>query len=295
MSVITISRGSFSGGKRLAESVAKRLNYRCIDRDVLAQRIAIRGVSPDELLAALDTPSLSRGSTLNHRKYLYLALIQAAITEEISSGDAVYHGLAGHLLLQGRLEVLRIRVIAPLDHRIHLVQDELGLSRLDAVAHIEKVDDERSKWTRYLYGVDWEDPSLYDLVINLQHLCVEQACSFVCSVAEAGGFESLATPQTSLDDFVLAARVRAALARDPLTRNLEVDVESAAGAITIKGELCEQTEDVERIVTALPGVRKLSFLEPQLATTAEDAPGPLGHPEGCGDGPELRVLEAISL
>ena len=56
MSVITISRGSFSGGKQLAECLARTLNYRCIDRDVLTQRTSIRTVSPDEILAALDTP-----------------------------------------------------------------------------------------------------------------------------------------------------------------------------------------------------------------------------------------------
>ncbi len=35
MSIITISRGVFSGGEALAECVAVRLGYRCIDRDTL--------------------------------------------------------------------------------------------------------------------------------------------------------------------------------------------------------------------------------------------------------------------
>ena len=33
MPIITISRGSFSGGKMLAETLAKRLGYRSIERD----------------------------------------------------------------------------------------------------------------------------------------------------------------------------------------------------------------------------------------------------------------------
>ena len=262
MSLITISRGSFSGGKQLAECLARRLNYRCIDRDVLAQRTSIRTISPDEILAALETPPANALSTLNHRKYLYLALIQAAILDEVSKGDAVYHGLAGHLLLQGGLAVFRLRVIAPMEFRISVAQERMKLSRQAVIAQIEKIDEHRSKWTRYLYGVDWEDPSLYDLVINLQHISVEQACRLVVGMIREGGFKFPAKQEALMNDFILASRVRAALAKDALTSNLEVEVESRAGEITIKGELCEQNEEVQRVAATVPGVLTVNLREP---------------------------------
>ena len=37
MSMITISRGSFSSGKILAEFLARRLGSRCIDRDIIVE------------------------------------------------------------------------------------------------------------------------------------------------------------------------------------------------------------------------------------------------------------------
>jgi len=37
MSVITISRGTFSGGKAIADCLSRRLGYRCIDRDTIIQ------------------------------------------------------------------------------------------------------------------------------------------------------------------------------------------------------------------------------------------------------------------
>jgi len=37
MSVITISRGTFSGGRWLAECVAGHLGYRCVNRDVIVE------------------------------------------------------------------------------------------------------------------------------------------------------------------------------------------------------------------------------------------------------------------
>src|SRR5512140_900882 len=100
MPIITISRGSFSSGKSLGESLAKRLSYRCIDRDLVVKRAAACGVSEEDLRAALERPPKFFGQS-PHTRYVYLALIQAALTAEVASGEAVYHGLAGHLLLAG--------------------------------------------------------------------------------------------------------------------------------------------------------------------------------------------------
>ena len=112
MSVITISRGSFSGGKMLAECLSQELGYRCVDREVIVERAAAHGVSQEELRDALQKPPtfLER---IQHKKYLYLVLIQAALIEEVRTGKAVYHGNAGHLLLKGGPHILRVRIIAP--------------------------------------------------------------------------------------------------------------------------------------------------------------------------------------
>ncbi len=37
MSVITISRGSYSKGKEIAEKLAQNLGYECISRDILLE------------------------------------------------------------------------------------------------------------------------------------------------------------------------------------------------------------------------------------------------------------------
>lgn len=154
MSVITISRGTFSGGKRLAECLAGHVGYRCIDRDVIVEKAAASGAPHDELREALEKPPgfLER---FKHKRYLYLALIQAALAEEVRHGDVIYHGYAGHLLLKGGGPVLRARVIAPLEYRIATAQHRLKLSRNEVIAYIRKVDSDRQKWAHYLYGVDW--------------------------------------------------------------------------------------------------------------------------------------------
>jgi cytidylate kinase len=182
MSVITVSRGSFSGGKALAECLACDLAYRCVDREAIVERAAASGVSQEELLDALLKPPgfLER---FRHKRYQYLALFQAALAEEVKAGKVVYHGNAGHLMLRGASPVLRVRIIAPIEKRLSMLQERLKMGRNEALAYIQKVDRDRRNWTHYLYGVNWEDPALYDLVLNLERYEIEEACEVVATAA----------------------------------------------------------------------------------------------------------------
>ena len=255
MSVITISRGSFSGGKMLAECLAKSLGYRCVDRDVIVERAAAHGVSQEELRDALQKPPtfLER---FQHKKYLYLVLIQAALAEEVRTGKAVYHGNAGHLLLKGGPHILRTRIIAPMDFRLKMAQDRLKLSRAEALDYISRMDQDRRKWTHYLYGVDWGDPANYDIVLNLEFMDIEEACKTVSTLARQRCFEFTPCCQAAMDDLVLASRVRAVLALDSATSHLEVQVVATGGTLHIRGPASNtrDVDEVRRIASTVPGV-----------------------------------------
>jgi cytidylate kinase len=265
MSVITISRGSFSGGKMLAECLSRTLGYRCVDRDVIVESAAAKGVSQEELLDALQKPP-TLIERFQHKKYVYLALIQAALTEEVRTGKAVYHGNAGHLLLKGGPHVLRIRIIAPMEFRVNMAQQRLKFSRNEAIQYIQKMDQDRRKWTQYLYGVDWGDPALYDVVLNLEYMNIPEACAGISTLVRQRCFEFTAEDQAAMDDLALASRIRAELAVNPSTSHLEVEVLSTLGAITIHGRIptMDDLEEVRRIITSMPEVKSLNLDE--LAT-----------------------------
>jgi cytidylate kinase len=253
MAIITISRGTFSGGKMLAECLSRRLGYCCIDRDVLAEKAATARVSQRDIRAALEEPPFIP-RRFDHKRYLYLTLIQAALMEAIRSGKAVYHGLAGHLLLKGAPALLRLRIVAPLELRVRMAQERLSLTRDEAITHIGKIDQDRRRWTQFLYGVDWGDPALYDLVINLERVSIEQACCLVITMIEQPEFELSEERHAAMNDLALASRVRAELAVNPFTSNLEVEAEASAGVVVIRGSLFEQVEQVEDVVKRVSGV-----------------------------------------
>jgi cytidylate kinase len=257
MAIITISRGKFSGGRTLAECLCRELGYRSIDRDLLVRKAATRRVSAFDLRAALEFPPAFPGR-FNHTRYILLALVQAALTEEVRSGCAVYHGLAGHLLLKGAPGLLRLRIIAPLDCRIRFAQERLHLSRGEVAARIEAIDRDRRQWTQFLYGLDWGDPSLYDLLINLERARVEQACHAVAAMIECDDFRPSPEHQAAMDDLALASKVRAVLAQDPCTLDLEFKVESHGGSIHVRGNCVGEVAAVQRVVSAVPGVTGLT-------------------------------------
>lgn len=256
MSVITVSRGSFSGGKMLAEALAEELGYRCISRESLIEKAAPRGVSQHELRKALEEPP-SLLDRFKHKRYIYLAVIQATLAEEVRYGATVYHGHAGHLLLRGAAPVFRARVIAPMEMRIHMAERHLGLDRREVIAYIQKVDKERLKWARYLYGIDWADASLYDLVISLDRIDLDRACDLIARTVKGQKcfvFDSQC--QAAMDNLARASRVKAHLALDPATSDLQFDVEADGGEVRIKGRVSDihQVMEIERVARKVEGV-----------------------------------------
>ncbi|MGC9027548.1 MAG: cytidylate kinase family protein, partial [bacterium] len=49
MAIITISRGTFSGGQMLAECLAKKLGYKSISREILIEVAEKYGISENNL------------------------------------------------------------------------------------------------------------------------------------------------------------------------------------------------------------------------------------------------------
>ena len=78
MAIITISRGSYSRGKEIAEKVAARLGYSLLSRDILLQASEEFNIPEIRLVRALhDAPSVLERFT--HGKERYVSFIQQAL------------------------------------------------------------------------------------------------------------------------------------------------------------------------------------------------------------------------
>lgn len=201
MAIITISRGTLSGGRRTADCLARALGYPCVGREILQKAAAKVGVSGESLSQKLEAPP-SLFARLTQERKTYLLAVQTALAEQCVSGKLVYHGLAGQFLLRDLPGVLAARLIAPLEMRVQtLIRSYHRMTHKAAEEFIRNVDEERRRWVKLMYGADVEDPSLYDLTINLESISFETACAAIAEAAAQPQFEVTEELRKRLEGF----------------------------------------------------------------------------------------------
>jgi cytidylate kinase len=210
MAIITISRESYSRGDEVAEKVASRLNYDCISREVILEASKRFNIPEMKLIRAIhDAPSVL--DLFYHSKQAYIAYIRSALTQRLKQDNVVYHGLAGHLLLKGVAHVLKVRITANLEDRIATEMTRESIRENEARMLLLKDDQERLKWSKSLYSVEPWDSSLYDLVIGINKLNVENAVDLICQAASCEQFKATESSRHIMDDIALACQIKAAL------------------------------------------------------------------------------------
>ena len=116
MSIIAISRGSYRRGKEVAEKVAQKLGYTCIDRDLLIDAMDEFHLPEIKLVRNIHDAT----SVLNrfpHGKERYVASISAAVLKHCQKDKMVYHGLAGHFFVKDVSHAFKVRIVADLEMR----------------------------------------------------------------------------------------------------------------------------------------------------------------------------------
>ncbi|MFG1690858.1 AAA family ATPase [Gemmatimonadota bacterium] len=208
MPIITISRGTMSGGKALAECLAEFLGYRCVARQVVRDAAESLGASPEAFSAEFEAiPGL--WSRLTTEREIYSLAMQTALAEICAEGDLIYHGLAGQVLLRDLPCLLRLRLIAPVEMRVgELTRAHHRMDRKSAEELIHNLDRDRGRWAKLMWGVEVEDPLLYDFTINLESISLETACSIIGEMAAQPEYQITEEVKMELEAFAFECRDR---------------------------------------------------------------------------------------
>ena len=264
MSVITISRGSYSRGKEVAERVAEKLGYACISRDILLEASEAFNIPEIKLVRAIhDAPSVLERFT--HGQERYISYIRKVLLHHVQKDNVVYHGLAGHFFLLNTPHVLKVRIIADMEDR---VAEEVAREKIPADKArylLKKDDDERRKWGLQLYGIDTWDSQLYDMVLHINTLTVDDAVDIIVQTVGKPVFQTTARSQALVDDLALAATVQAELVK--VAPRLEVTADNGVvrigdmdGALSVKQGVADE---IRRIAGQVDGVKEVLLLAPE--------------------------------
>ncbi len=93
--------------------------------------------------------------------------------------------------------------------------------------------------------MDTWDPMLYDMVLHIKSIKVDEAVELILQAAKLPCFNTTAPSQKILDDQTLAARVQAALVEEfPTAR---VSAKEGELFVDIKADLTEEQEIIARV------------------------------------------------
>ena len=232
MSIITISRGTFSGGKEFAENLARKLGYRSISREQLSEEAIKMGVPVGRLQTAMVKPPRV-AKRLGPEREFYLSCMTSLLCAYTLEGNIVYHGHTGHLLLSGVPNIFRVRVIGDMEARIKSVTERLNINREKALEYIRSVDADRDKWVKFLYGVNWDDPLHYDIVVNLSQMGAANSTTALCAMAELPDFTLTPSDIRALKNLRLSSMARFRLAKDKRTGFADFKVRADNGIVQV--------------------------------------------------------------
>ena len=261
MKWITFSRKMGTNGSEVAKKVASELGYRFYDTKAISHMAQELGFLESVREVDEKVPSIFQ-RIFSQRPMVYLERLYSVIYELAKQGNAVFLGRGSHILLRDFNCALHIRVTASPEKCIRTLMDQ-GLNREAAARAITRSDDERGAFVKFAFGVNWEDPARYDLVLNMDKLSVSLAVSTVIHMIRSPEMsEASINAIRALETMALTSRAEAALIEATfghgLVTSLSVSVVEP-GKVRVSGNV--ETEgrkvEAETVLRSVKGVESV--------------------------------------
>ncbi|MDY6903225.1 MAG: cytidylate kinase-like family protein [Thermodesulfobacteriota bacterium] len=205
MAVVTIARKFGAGGRTLASRIAKRLDYQFLD-DVIIQELSQRArVSKNSvkdmersaggLLSKVISSTLSRGymERLTGDRFgyideeIYVEKLREVITELAAKDNVVILGRGSQYILAEQENAYHFLLVADREARIKFMQRFYDYP--DEKAYQAVMNGERRRKNLYakLGKKNYNDASMYHMVLNMTRMSLEQAEEQICMLISSQG------------------------------------------------------------------------------------------------------------
>jgi len=198
MAIITISRQFGAGGRTLSRMIAKKLDYLYLD-EVIIERIAKKARVSEGSVKSMERTAggkLSKFfSIMLNQEYidrllgeergyideeLYFKLLHEIILELSSKGDVIVMGRGGQYILADNKNAIHIYLVADMQHKIEFMQRFYKVDAAKAKQMVDRGEKMRTNFYSKFGKKNYDDPMLYDLVINRNKLTVEGTIDLIC-------------------------------------------------------------------------------------------------------------------
>jgi cytidylate kinase len=262
MTVIAMTREMATRGSEVAAGVAERLGLSVIHHEIVEHEIAERtGMSEGAVHRILEGEASLLERWKLDRQRMSRCTAQE-ILELAARGNVVIRGWGATHILKSIPQVLCVRICAPMPFREKILMQRRGLKEAALARHaIECSDAAHNGTIERLFGIDWEDPRLYSIVLNTARVPVEDCVEQIVRLAESPAFEETEQSRGALKDELILARVHDAIderfGSDSLHLGFEAHVSD--GTVTLTGATTDEKliVDAVRLLHRIAGVRRV--------------------------------------
>jgi cytidylate kinase len=260
MYFITVSEMVGTNGQKIAQEVAKTLNYVYYGEAGLLKAAGEMGFLSDVQQMDEKAPHLFE-KFFSEKPKIHLDRLQSVIFEVAKKGDAIFFGRGSQLLLRSFDCALHVLVTGSKEKRIQRVMEDHQVGREVAERIIERSDNDKRGFLRFAFDEDWLNPQLYDLVINSDKLSVASAAKMIIDGAKsdeikACGIDSVKSLGVlSLTRRVESSFLEAGIVSPHIFFNVE-DVDSIRlyGIVTSE----EEKKSVEKVIKGIKDIKKVA-------------------------------------
>lgn len=183
--IISVGREFGSGGRVIAEALAKRFDIPIYDRHLITEIADRTGLTPEEIERYNENP---KKKIISRRVRGYSNSIEDNIAEmqfnflkeKSESGESfVVVGRCSETKLKSNPALVSLFVLADMDAKIKRVMEVYELSESEAKDFIQKKDKKRKRYHNYHCSGHWGDSRLYDLCINSSCLGIEKTVDYL--------------------------------------------------------------------------------------------------------------------
>ena len=183
--IISVGREFGSGGRVIAEELAKRFELPIYDRHLITEIAQKMGMTIDSVEKYNETP---KNVFLSRRVKGYSNSIEDNISEmqfdfledKAKSGESfVVIGRCSETKLKKYPGLISFFILGDMDKKIERVKEVYGLSEEDAKRFILKKDKKRKRYHNYHCQGKWGDSRLYDFSINSSKLGIDKTVDII--------------------------------------------------------------------------------------------------------------------
>ncbi len=183
MAVITISRHFGSGGEVVAQLVARKSGYLLVNKETIREKLLQYEVSESDL-DLFDEKKLqwlekTEDEELRQKHKLYLEALHNLFYDLAIRENLVVLGRGGQVLFRDFPPAVHIKIVAPLKNRMDRIKRLYALDEAAAARLITEQDMERAEYLQDVFGYDWFDLDLYNLVLNTGKIGLEEAANLI--------------------------------------------------------------------------------------------------------------------